>query len=289
MKKTLLFILTFGCIICFSACNDASTDSSLGKEETEAQESVYVAEIIVKETESTPETADTFFYRNDLYKYRLKDIASSNVEVRYSDGTVKLLEEAFEAGDVTLDDLEEHDIPYRKDYLFSIYNQLIHDSGISGKDIEIEEKKEVFYENDEYSYFFDTTISQYIILEYKSGRKENAVEALQSGKITLEDFIYFDIGYYTLAKNIAPGTEKTVDHITDEATFVTCATENFYQDDEYVYYFSSGRSYGVFVYYIDGTRENICPALESGRAKITDLNRFKISYSKYEVGGSMFP
>ena len=289
MKKFVIFILCFICMCGLSGCKGSVADSGLNIDGSETLVDVYIEKIIVKESDSTLNIANTYFFRNELYKYRLIEIDSSNVEVCFSDGTVKLLEDAFKTGEVSLEDLKANNIQYAKDYLFSIQDQVKYDYDMFGKEIEVEKKNEVFYEDDEYSYFFDTAKSQYMILKYKNGRTENAVEALQCGKITLEDFNRFDIGYYILAKNIVPGTEKTVANIVNEATWETCATEVFYQDDEYVYYFHSGYAYGVYVYYIDGTRENICPALESGRAKVTDLDKYGISYNKYEVGGKMNP
>ena len=217
MKKFVIFILCFICMCGLSGCKGSVADSGLNIDGSETLVDVYIEKIIVKESDSTLNIANTYFFRNELYKYRLIEIDSSNVEVCFSDGTVKLLEDAFKTGEVSLEDLKANNIQYAKDYLFSIQDQVKYDYDMFGKEIEVEKKNEVFYEDDEYSYFFDTAKSQYMILKYKNGRTENAVEALQCGKITLEDFNRFDIGYYILAKNIVPGTEKTVANIVNEA------------------------------------------------------------------------
>lgn len=57
--------------------------------------------------------------------------------------------------------------------------------------------------------------------------------------------------------------------------------EVFYSDEKYVYQFPQGGKYKyVIVTYTDGTSENIKDALYSGRATISDLDRFGISYIK---------
>lgn len=60
------------------------------------------------------------------------------------------------------------------------------------------------------------------------------------------------------------------------------AFEAFYDDVEYVYSFSvTGLIEYTIVTYNDGSSENISEALRSGRATISDLDRFGIHYYKY--------
>ena len=75
--------------------------------------------------------------------------------------------------------------------------------------------------------------------------------------------------------------------IVDETKTMTDASfpsvlEEFYEDDTYVYTFSSPKSSYVKVHYSDGTEENIKDALNSGRVKPSDLDRFDIKYYKDE-------
>ncbi len=77
----------------------------------------------------------------------------------------------------------------------------------------------------------------------------------------------------------------SINRITDEtqndSDFV-CATalEEFYKDDTYTYYFSCAKSNYVKVIYDNGTMEKVTVALNAGRIKITDLDRFNIKYYK---------
>ena len=62
-----------------------------------------------------------------------------------------------------------------------------------------------------------------------------------------------------------------------------CAIEPFYEDENYIYSFPYyGDSNFITVTYLDGSTENIIPALESGRVTIADLDRFGIKYYAQE-------
>ncbi len=56
------------------------------------------------------------------------------------------------------------------------------------------------------------------------------------------------------------------------------ALEPIYADDTAAYSFSCIKSHYVFVYYADGTKEDVKTALSAGRATIADLDRFGIGY-----------
>lgn len=56
--------------------------------------------------------------------------------------------------------------------------------------------------------------------------------------------------------------------------------ETFYQDENNVYYFPTMRSGYIIVTYQNGDSEDICSALEAGRATIADLDRFDIEYKR---------
>lgn len=60
------------------------------------------------------------------------------------------------------------------------------------------------------------------------------------------------------------------------------AEEDFFQDDKYVYSFSSRISRYLTVIYKDGTTENIKDALANRHIKISDLDRFGTEYFKTE-------
>lgn len=61
---------------------------------------------------------------------------------------------------------------------------------------------------------------------------------------------------------------------------LTCAEalEEFYEDEDNVYYYSCMKSSNVIVKYTDGTEETVKEALKKGKIKISDLDRYGINY-----------
>jgi len=59
------------------------------------------------------------------------------------------------------------------------------------------------------------------------------------------------------------------------------ALEEFYQDDNYVYYFSCIKSSYVIVKYKDGSQVTVRKSLKNGDITISDLDNYKIDYYKY--------
>lgn len=55
--------------------------------------------------------------------------------------------------------------------------------------------------------------------------------------------------------------------------------EAFFEDESYIYTFSSPISLHVIVEYTDGSIENIKEALENGHIQITDLDKYSIHYA----------
>lgn len=59
------------------------------------------------------------------------------------------------------------------------------------------------------------------------------------------------------------------------------ALEEFYEDDNYVYYFSCIKSEYVIVEYKNGNVDTVEKALNDGLIEIKDLDEYKIDYIKY--------
>ena len=77
------------------------------------------------------------------------------------------------------------------------------------------------------------------------------------------------------------GHLNTQTFITIEYGIETAEMEEvFYEDESYIYIFSSMKSDYIVVIYEAGWQENVKDALTSGRATIEDLDRFGISYYK---------
>ena len=78
---------------------------------------------------------------------------------------------------------------------------------------------------------------------------------------------------------VACNGKPIVVSIRQEGRSSLCAIEPFYEDENYIYSFPYyGDSNFITVTYLDGSTENIIPALESGRVSIKDLDRFGIKY-----------
>lgn len=70
-----------------------------------------------------------------------------------------------------------------------------------------------------------------------------------------------------------------VDKTADEAGLaLPSVVEIFYEDDSNEYYFSCPVSQYIIVNYEDGGQEDIMAALKSGNARVSDLDRYEISY-----------
>jgi len=81
-------------------------------------------------------------------------------------------------------------------------------------------------------------------------------------------------------------TFKVVDIIdkTKEIKDFSCdsALELFYEDDNYKYYYNCIKSKYIVVKYENGFEEEVKVALKKGTIKISDLDKYNISYIKYE-------
>ena len=64
---------------------------------------------------------------------------------------------------------------------------------------------ELFYTDDRYNYYFSNIISQYIIVEFDDGTKNNVKDALIDGEITISDLEKFEIQYSKTEKSVQPG------------------------------------------------------------------------------------
>ena len=71
---------------------------------------------------------------------------------------------------------------------------------------------------------------------------------------------------------------------TKEIKDFTCAEslESFYEDENYTYYWSCMKNKYMIVKYDDGFEETISQALLKGHIEIQILDKFNISYIKYE-------
>lgn len=135
--------------------------------------------------------------------------------------------------------------------------------------------EERFYEDDNYIYTFaEAPMSQYIIVRYTNGSKQNVTEALEDGNITITDLDTYGIRYGAEPKHISWLGETFEDgphEAIDEA-------EEIYRDDKYIYYLPTKRSEFMKVYYKDETEQDLKSALSEGKIRITDLDCYDVDY-----------
>ena len=99
---------------------------------------------------------------------------------------------------------------------------------------------ELFYTDDKYNYYFSNIISQYIIVEFDDGTKNNVKDALIAGEITISDLDKFEIQYSKTEKSVQPGanpyfnaevlevTEKSILVKPDDDSKETKSAEKIY-------------------------------------------------------------
>ena len=73
---------------------------------------------------------------------------------------------------------------------------------------------------------------------------------------------------------------EIIDRTVTEQIATDTALEEFYETYDNIYYFGSIKSEYVIVKYTDGTSETVKEALEKGRIKIDDLDKYGIKYIK---------
>ncbi len=140
---------------------------------------------------------------------------------------------------------------------------------------------EKIHEDNENKYFLGGIYSHYVIVYYTDGTQEDIKSALKAGRATIADLDRFRISYLTEPKETtATNTTivKIVNRAKEEGLPVDDALEKIHEDDKNEYYFPAIYSHYVIVHYSDGSQEDIKSALQSGRASISDLDRFGIHY-----------
>ncbi len=82
-------------------------------------------------------------------------------------------------------------------------------------------------------------------------------------------------------KEVIDGDYVLIDKTKEQPDFVCAeALEGFYEDDDYLYYYSCIKSDYIVVRYKDGHEEPVKDALKNGKITIKDLDKYGISYYK---------
>ncbi len=123
------------------------------------------------------------------------------------------------------------------------------------------------------------------VYAYNNGNFYTIGEAYDAGLLSRENVYQigsiFDPEFISRNSGEQPAdTEIGIESITDNSSglAVSDVEERIYEDYSHIYVFGNPRSQYVIVKYTDGTEENVKEALGSGRIKITDLDRYGISY-----------
>lgn len=129
--------------------------------------------------------------------------------------------------------------------------------------LECADALEKFYEDSEYEYYFNCIKSEYIIVEYENGYKENVKSALESGNATLEDLKRFNISYFKEKKQL--NEKQAVYNQSGDFLSVTLPEEWNYQiitdsNEQYEYsikiYLDNSEKYAIVGSYED--RLGVC-------------------------------
>ncbi len=77
----------------------------------------------------------------------------------------------------------------------------IKDTSKDIKDFACDEALESFYEDNDYTYYWNCIKNEYVIVEYENGYEEKVSDALKYGTITIEDLDRYNIKYYKYEKD----------------------------------------------------------------------------------------
>lgn len=147
-------------------------------------------------------------------------------------------------------------------------------------DIDIRPCHEVIYEDESRYYLLANLESEYYIVRYENGEKQNIKDALTEGRISVNDLDIYKIPYFIEIKQYRQEAEKAVQSITDNSQGLELSDveEVFYETYDRIYIFGNPISEYITVEYTDGSTEGVKDALINGNIKITDLDLHGIGY-----------
>lgn len=134
------------------------------------------------------------------------------------------------------------------------------------------EALEPFWEDDEYQYVFPAIMSHDCTVTYSNGATENVVDALEAGRVTVEDLERFDIGFF---REPLPTGIKEIRPVDGEGDTVAHALRIVEGDYSYMV----GAEQYV-VEYASGESESLDEAVRDGRVTVADLDRLGIPYTR---------
>jgi len=168
---------------------------------TAQNESEFVIVNIVDETKAlglaVPDAVEVF-YEDDLYQYTFSNIISNHIIVIYQDGSSETITDALLSGRASISALDRFGIEYFAEEkhinpdLQSIADQST--AEITKDEIEL------IYEDESFRYYLPDGLCETIVVTYIDGTSESIREALQSGRITVQDLDLYEISYTRIEK-----------------------------------------------------------------------------------------
>lgn len=153
--------------------------------------------------------AEEHFYEDAQYYYVFSHIMSQHVIVVYSDGSYETIVEALNAGRAQITDLDKFQIHYSREEKPAEPeapeapidpNAIV--SIVYDETVPTSEAVEPFWSDETGFYSFPSIRSHLITVTYADGRTEPVMDALNGGRITLNDLDTFGIHYYKTPRSI---------------------------------------------------------------------------------------
>ena len=149
------------------------------------------------------------FFEDESNRYSFGNPISQYIIVRYADGSEEDIKTALESGRAAIGDLDRFGIHYwiepKTDWEITCVvprgNVLsIVDHSLDDPDLAFATALEPIWEDDANVYSFSCIKSRYVTVYYDDGTEENVKDALQAGRVTMDDLDTFGIGYITEPK-----------------------------------------------------------------------------------------
>lgn len=227
MKKfialLLIAVMTMGLVACGAKTEDkpSGTVSNPGEfwgnktenneDNKENRKPVEKIEINIPEDYEYEQKPD-FFYDDGKFEYYMPYTIVEFIMVTYEDGTTENIEEALKSGHIGLEDLDNNHIVYRKKLLTGnrnnagdktpseVASNVVKIENTATPDMVFAQALEYFYEDETNKYYFSCIMSSVIIVTYEDGTTENVSEAINAGRITIDDLDKYNIKYGKEAK-----------------------------------------------------------------------------------------
>lgn len=194
LLMAVLLALALGLCGCMKDAPEKQTENETVPPVTaNANESKELAHITIHDVHpGNPEdTVEEVFYEDETHVFAFAYPKSNYIIIEYTDGTTQNVKEALADGNITISDLDNHNVRYsiKPKNIKAIIDHAERDC------IPTAEALEGFYSDDEYSYYFSSIRSQYVIVYFNDGTQKLIKDALIDGSVQIRDLDCFGISY----------------------------------------------------------------------------------------------